>query len=198
MTMNGHSMAAGAGTQMPQMPGPVAEPAWLPPVTGAAPMQTMTPCLWFDGQAEEAARFYVSIFKNSKLGAIVRYGAAAAAVSGQPPGSVMTVSFELEGREFLALNGGPTYRFTPAISFMVGCETQPELDALWDRLSRGGELMDCGWLTDQFGVAWQIIPRSLDRMMQDPDSQKVDRVMDALLRMKKLDIATLEAAYAHP
>ena len=161
-------------------------------------MQPLTPCLWFDGQAEEAARYYVSIFKDSKLGGIVRYGAAAAAVSGRPPGSVMTVSFELDGREFMALNGGPTYRFTPAISFMVGCETQPELDALWEQLSRGGELMDCGWLTDKYGVTWQIMPRSLDRMLQDPDTAKVDRVMEALLRMKKLDIAALEKTYAHP
>lgn len=110
----------------------------------------------------------------------------------------MTVSFELDGREFMALNGGPTYRFTPAISFMVGCETQPELDALWEQLSRGGELMDCGWLTDKYGVTWQIMPRSLDRMLQDPDTAKVDRVMEALLRMKKLDIAALEKTYAHP
>lgn len=161
-------------------------------------MQSMTPCLWFDGQAEEAARYYVSIFKDSKLGRVVRYGAATAAVSGKSPGSVMTVSFELDGREFMALNGGPTYRFTPAISFMVGCETQPELDALWEQLSRGGELMDCGWLTDKYGVTWQIMPRSLDRMLQDPDTAKVDRVMEALLRMKKLDIAALEKTYAHP
>ena len=158
-------------------------------------MKTMTPCLWFDGQAEEAARFYVSIFADAKLGCVARYGEAAAQASGRPLGSVMTVMFTLEGRDFLALNGGPAYRFTPAISFMVGCETQAELDELWEQLSRGGELMDCGWLTDKYGVTWQIIPRALERMLQDPDAARVDRVMQALIRMKKLDLETLNQAY---
>ena len=161
-------------------------------------MKTMTPCLWYDGQAEEAARFYTSIFKDSKLGGIARYGAAAAKASGQPEGSVMTVMFTLEGCDFLAMNGGPSFRFTPAISFMVGCETQAELDALWDQLSRGGKQMDCGWLTDKYGVTWQIIPRFLERMMQDPDAVRTERVMQALIQMKKLDIATLARAYEQP
>ena len=161
-------------------------------------MQSLTPCLWFDGQAEEAAHFYTSIFNDSKVGSIVRYGEAAAAASGRPKGSVMTVTFTLEGREFMALNGGPAFRFTPAISFMVGCETQKELDALWENLSSGGELMECGWLTDKYGVTWQIIPRTLDRMMQDPDAEKSERVMKALIQMKKLDLAALNRAYEQP
>jgi predicted 3-demethylubiquinone-9 3-methyltransferase (glyoxalase superfamily) len=157
-------------------------------------MQKITPFLWFDHQAEEAMQFYTSIFKNSKAGAIARYGDAGPG----PKGSVMTATFELEGQPFLALNGGPNpdFKFTPAISFVVNCDTQQEIDMYWEKLSQGGRTNQCGWLTDKFGVTWQIVPSSLGRMMQDKDASRSKRVMQALLKMEKLDIATLERAYA--
>ncbi|MGH7254354.1 MAG: VOC family protein, partial [Nitrospirales bacterium] len=123
-------------------------------------MPTITPCLWFDGQAEEAVRFYTSIFKNSKIGRVTRYGEAGARVSGRPKGSIMTVTFRLDGQEFLALNGGPQFKFTEAISFIANCETQKEVDELWGKLSEGGEKVECGWLKDKFGLSWQIVPEA--------------------------------------
>jgi predicted 3-demethylubiquinone-9 3-methyltransferase (glyoxalase superfamily) len=158
-------------------------------------MQKIIPCLWFDGNAEEAVNFYVSIFKNSKIVSVAHYGEAGAKVSGQPKGTVMTIVFQLEGREFMALNGGPEFTFSPAISFLVNCETQEELDALWKKLSEGGEVIECGWLKDKFGMAWQIVPTVLGEMLQDTDYEKSERVMSAMLQMKKLDIHGLEQAY---
>lgn len=158
-------------------------------------MQEITPCLWFDNQAEEAVNFYVSIFKNSKVGSITRYGEAGAEVSGRPKGSVMTVTFQLDGQEFMALNGGPQFKFTEAISFIVNCETQKEVDELWEKLSKGGEAGQCGWLKDKYGVSWQIVPTVLGKMIQDKDPKKSEKVMQALLQMKKLDIDRLKKAY---
>lgn len=158
-------------------------------------MQKITPHLWFDNQAEEAANFYVSIFKNSKVGNISRYSDDAAQVAGQLKGSVMTVSFTIEGQDFVALNGGPIFKFTEAISFMVNCDTQEELDELWQKLSADPEAEQCGWLKDKFGVSWQIVPTVLGELMSDPDPVKSQRVMTALLQMKKLDIAALQQAY---
>src|SRR5918998_157506 len=158
-------------------------------------MQTITPCLWFDDKAEEAAKFYVSLFKNSKVGTVTRYGEAGAEVSGRPEGSVMTVIFEIEGQEFVALNGGPHFKFTEAVSFMVKCETQKEIDEMWEKLSQGGEKGQCGWLKDKFGVSWQIVVPVLDEMLQDKDAEKTERVMKALLQMNKLDIKALKEAY---
>lgn len=158
-------------------------------------MKTITPCLWFDNQAEAAANFYVSIFENSKIGDIARYGEEGAKVSGRPKGTVMTVTFELEGQEFMALNGGPIVQFSPAISFMVPCTTQEEVDELWEKLSQGGETQQCGWLKDKYGVSWQIVPTVLDEMMRDKDAKKSERVMNALLQMKKIDINGLKKAY---
>lgn len=157
--------------------------------------QKITPCLWFDDQAEEAVKFYTSIFKKSKVGRIARYGEAGAKVSGRPKGSVMTATFEIEGQEFMALNGGPHFRFSEAVSFIVNCETQQEIDQLWEKLSEGGEQGVCGWLKDKYGLSWQVIPTVLEKMMQDKDSDKTNRVMRALLQMKKLDIRRLEEAY---
>ena len=157
--------------------------------------QTITPCLWFDNQAEEAAKFYVSIFKNSKIGSGARYGEEGAKISGRPKGTVMTVTFKLDGQEFMALNGGPIFKFTEAISFMVNCKTQEEVDRLWGKLSEGGEEGPCGWLKDKFGLSWQIVPTVLGEMLQDKDPKKSERVMKALLQMKKLDIKTLKQAY---
>ncbi len=154
-------------------------------------MQKITPFLWFDQQAEEAARFYTSIFKNSKLHSITRFGDGAPGM----PGSVMTVAFEIEGQQFTALNGGPAFAFTPAISFYVDCETQEEVDYLWTRLTEGGQEEQCGWLKDRFGVSWQIVPRALIELMNDPDPEKANRVMQAMLKMVKIDIATLQRAY---
>ncbi|SRR5579883_244825 len=154
-------------------------------------MQKITPFLWFDTQAEEAAKFYTSIFKNSKIGAIRRYGDAGPG----PKGSVMTVSFELDGQQFTALNGGPVFHFTEAISLFVNCETQAEVDELWEQLSAGGQPGQCGWLKDQFGVSWQIVPAVLMKLLGDPDPQKSARVVRAMLQMKKLDIEQLEKAY---
>lgn len=158
-------------------------------------MKTITPCLWFDDQAEAAAKFYVSIFRNSKIGDIARYGEEGAKVSGRPKGTVMTVTFELDGQGFMALNGGPVFQFSPAVSFMVPCKTQDEVDELWAKLSKGGETQQCGWLKDQYGVSWQIVPTVLDELMRDKDAKKSERVMNALLKMEKLDIKTLQQAY---
>src|SRR5215831_18519926 len=154
-------------------------------------MQKITPFLWFDTQAEEAMRFYVSIFKNSRVGKIARYGDASPGLKGH----VMTASFELAGQPFTALNGGPLFKFTEAISFLVNCEDQAEVDDLWDRLSDGGEKGRCGWLKDRFGVSWQIVPSALSELMSDPDREKSKRVMEAMLQMTKIDIAKLRAAH---
>ena len=153
-------------------------------------MQKITPFLWLDGNAEEAMRFYVSIFKDSKVGKITRYGDAGPG----PKGSVMTVTFQLEGQEFYALNGGPTFKLTPAISFFVDCKTQEEVDALWEKLSEGGKKDQCGWLHDKFGVSWQIVPTVLMDLLNDPDPAKSQRVMKAMMQMDKLDIAGLKKA----
>ncbi len=158
-------------------------------------MQRFTPCLWFDSQAEEAANFYVSIFKNSKIGSVARYGEEGAKVSGLSKGSVMTVTFELDGQEFMALNGGPVFKFSPAISFIVNCESQQEVDRMWEMLCEGGAEGQCGWLQDKYGVSWQIVPTALGEMMTDKDPKKSERVMKALLQMKKLDIRMLREAY---
>jgi len=158
-------------------------------------MQKITPCLWFDNQAEEAVNFYTSIFKNSKIVNVARYGKAGAEVSGRPEGSVMTIIFQLESQEFMALNGGPVFTFSPAISFLRNCETQEEVDALWEKLSAGGEIQECGWLKDKYGVSWQIAPTILGEMLQDKDAEKSERVIKAMLRMKKIDIKGLKQAY---
>ena len=158
-------------------------------------MQTITPCLWFDDNAEEAVKFYVSIFKNSRIGRIARYGESGARVSGRPKGSVMTVTFRLDGQEFMALNGGPFFKFTEAVSFIVNCKTQKEVDRLWENLSAGGRKGQCGWLKDKYGLSWQIVPSVLDKMLLDKNAEKSERVMSALLRMTKLDIAGLKQAY---
>jgi predicted 3-demethylubiquinone-9 3-methyltransferase (glyoxalase superfamily) len=154
-------------------------------------MQKITPFLWFDDKAEEAARFYVSIFRNSKLGAISRYGDAGPG----PRGTVMVAQFELDGQPFLALNGGPQYTFSPAVSFVVNCESQEEVDHYWDKLSEGGEQVQCGWLKDRYGLSWQVVPTILGKLMQDKDPEKAGRVMKAMLQMKKIDIAGLQRAY---
>ena len=154
-------------------------------------MQKITPFLWFDDKAEEAMNFYVSIFKNSKRGRISRYGEAGPG----PKGAVMVVTFQLDGQEFMALNGGPHFKFTEAISLLVSCETQDEVDAMWEKLSEGGAKGQCGWLKDKYGLSWQIVPTALGEMMSDPDPEKSKRVMNAMLQMKKLDIRTLKQAY---
>ena len=154
-------------------------------------MQKITPFLWFNGQAEEAVNFYVSIFKNSKAGSIQRYGDAGPG----PKGSVMSATFQLEGQDFYALNGGPQFSFTPAISFFVNCETQQEVDELWEKLSQGGEKGRCGWLKDKFGLSWQIIPSTLGRLLQGKDPEKSKRAMQAMMKMDKIDIAALQKAY---
>jgi|SRR5712692_4147760 len=158
-------------------------------------MQKITPFLWFDNKAEEAAKFYVSIFKNSRIGNISRYGDAGAEVSGRPKGTVMVVTFQLDGQEFLALNGGPQFKFTEAISLVVNCETQREIDELWEKLSEGGAKNQCGWLKDKYGLSWQIVPTVLHKLMQDKDAEGANRVMQAILQMDKLDIKLLEQAY---
>ena len=158
-------------------------------------VRKITPCLWFEGNAEEAAKYYTSLFNNSKIVQVTHYGEAASKASGRPKGSVMTVVFELEGQEFVALNGGPEFKFSPAVSFVVNCMTQKEIDDLWEKLSDGGEPMDCGWLTDKFGVTWQIVPDVIEELISDRNPERADRVMEALVRMKKLDIATLKKAY---
>jgi predicted 3-demethylubiquinone-9 3-methyltransferase (glyoxalase superfamily) len=158
-------------------------------------MQKITPFLWFDDKAEEAAKFYVSIFKKSKIGTITRYGEAGAEVSGRPKGTAMVVTFKLNGQEFMALNGGPHFKFSEAISFVVNCQTQREVDRLWEKLSEGGEEGQCGWLKDKYGLSWQIVPTVLGKMMQDKDAQKSERVMSAMLKMQKIDIKILKQAY---
>jgi predicted 3-demethylubiquinone-9 3-methyltransferase (glyoxalase superfamily) len=154
-------------------------------------MQKIVPFLWFDGKAEEAMNFYVSIFKNSKVGSVSRYGDAGPG----PKGSVMSATFQLEGQQVYALNGGPMFNFTPAISFFVNCETQQEVNELWNKLSAGGEKQRCGWLKDKYGVSWQIIPTALGEMLQDKDPAKSARVMQAMLQMDKIDIQALKQAY---
>jgi predicted 3-demethylubiquinone-9 3-methyltransferase (glyoxalase superfamily) len=158
-------------------------------------MQKISPFLWFDTQAEEAVNLYVSIFKNSKIGKIARYGDDGAAVSGRPKGSVMTISFTIEGQEFTALNGGPLFKFTEAISFVVNCDSQEEVDRLWNALTaNGGEPSQCGWLKDKFGVSWQIVPKVLFDLLEDKAPARAKRAMQAMLKMKKLDIAALQRA----
>jgi predicted 3-demethylubiquinone-9 3-methyltransferase (glyoxalase superfamily) len=154
-------------------------------------MQKIFPFLWFDSQAEEAVMFYTSIFKNSKIGSVSRYGDAGPG----PKGSVMVMEFELEGQKFTALNGGPVYSFSPAISFFVNCNTQEEVDYLWEKLSQGGQVEQCGWLKDKYGITWQIVPTILGQLMSDPDPEKAARVTQAMLKMIKLDIAELKRAY---
>jgi len=154
-------------------------------------MQRITPFLWFDGNAEEAVNFYVSIFKNSRVVSVTRYGEAGPG----PKGTVMIATFQLDGQDFFALNGGPQFTFTPAISFFVNCETQQEVDELWEKLSEGGEKQQCGWLKDKYGLSWQIIPSILGKLMQDKDAEKSKRVMQAMLQMRKIDIQALQRAY---
>ena len=154
-------------------------------------MQKITPFLWFDGKAEEAMNFYTSIFKKSKLVSLTRYGETGPG----PKGTVMSAIFNLEGQEFMVLNGGPLFKFSPAISFFVNCRTQEEVDELWEKLSAGGEKQMCGWLKDKYGVSWQIIPTILGELLQDKDSEKAERVMKTMLQMGKIDIAGLKRAY---
>jgi predicted 3-demethylubiquinone-9 3-methyltransferase (glyoxalase superfamily) len=154
-------------------------------------IQKITPFLWFDGNAEDAVNFYTSVFKNSKVTKVARFGDNPHGEKGK----VMTMEFEIEGMTFTALNGGPEYKFSQAISFLVNCETQAEVDHLWDKLSAGGEVQECGWLIDKFGVTWQIVPTLLGRLLSDKDPVKADRVMQAMLQMVKLDMAKLQAAY---
>jgi len=156
-------------------------------------MQRIVPFLWFNDRAEEAANFYVSLFRDSRVVSLTRYGEAGPG----PKGSVMMAVFELEGQRFYALNGGPQFTFSPAISLFVNCETQAEVDELWQKLAEGGETNQCGWLKDKFGVSWQIVPTALIRLIQDPDPAKSQRVMQAMLQMEKFDIARLEEAAAH-
>ncbi len=157
---------------------------------------TIAPCLWFDTEAEDAAKFYTAIFKGSRIGATSRYGEEGFEIHGKPAGTVLAVEFEVGGLKFVALNGGPQFKFNEAISFQVPCETQAEIDYFWDRFTAEGEEGHCGWLKDKFGVSWQIIPAQLASMMSGPDAQKSQRVMKAFLQMKKFDIAALERAYA--
>jgi predicted 3-demethylubiquinone-9 3-methyltransferase (glyoxalase superfamily) len=163
-----------------------------------ASIRAITPCLWFDNEAEEAARYYTGIFKNSRIGKISRYGEAGREITRKAPGSVMMVSFELEGQPFAALNGGPEFKFNEALSFMIPCRDQKELDYYWDKLSQGGDprAQMCGWLKDKYGLSWQVIPAMIDEMLGDPHSERSQRAMEAMLKMKKIDIATLERAYA--
>jgi predicted 3-demethylubiquinone-9 3-methyltransferase (glyoxalase superfamily) len=157
--------------------------------------QKITPFLWFDSQAEQAANFYVSIFKQSRIGGIARYDDEASRAAGRPKGSVMTVEFELDGQKFIALNGGPHFKFTEAISLFVNCENQKEVDYFWEKLSAGGQEVECGWLKDRFGLSWQVVPTALLEMLQDKDPEKSKRTMAAMLTMKKLDVDALRKAY---
>ena len=159
-------------------------------------MPKITPFLWFDNNAEEAIKFYTSIFKKSKVLVVTRYGKSGAAASGRPEGSAMTIAFELEGQNFVALNGGPHFKFTEAVSFVVNCKTQAEIDNYWKKLSAGGKESQCGWLKDKFGLSWQIVPDSLGKILGSKDEAKTQRVMEALLKMQKLDIKTLQKAFA--
>ena len=159
-------------------------------------MQKITPFLWFDQEAEEAVKFYTSIFKNSKIGRILRYDKQAAKASGRPAGSVLTIEFELEGQKFVALNGGPQFKFNESVSFVVNCETQEEVDYFWEKLTAdGGEESQCGWLKDRFGLSWQVTPTVLIDMLHDKDSEKAERVMKAMLQMQRIDIEKLKVAY---
>jgi predicted 3-demethylubiquinone-9 3-methyltransferase (glyoxalase superfamily) len=165
-------------------------------------MQKVTPCLWFDSEAEEAAKMYVDVFntapgskKTSKVGDIRRYDKAGAEVSGRPEGSVLTAGFELDGQKYVGLNGGPYFKFTGAVSFMIHCKTQEEVDHFWTKLSANKEAEQCGWLQDKFGLSWQVVPDLLDKLLADPDPVKAGRVMEAMLQMKKIDIAGLQSAY---
>jgi predicted 3-demethylubiquinone-9 3-methyltransferase (glyoxalase superfamily) len=161
-------------------------------------IQKITPCLWFDDQAEEAVEFYTAIFRNSKIVTIARCGEAGHDIHGKPAGTVMTVAFELDGQAFTALNGGPMFKFNEAISFQVNCETQEEVDYYWEKLSEGGDekAQQCGWLQDKYGASWQVVPTVLPEMMSDPDPEKSQRAMEAMLQMKKIDIDELKRAYA--
>lgn len=163
-------------------------------------IQRISPCLWFDDQAEEAVGFYTSIFENSRVVATSRYGEEGREIHGRPAGTVLTVAFELDGQAFTALNGGPIFKFNEAISLQVQCETQEELDRYWERLSQDGDpgAQQCGWLKDRYGLSWQIVPRDLAEMMSGPVSERTERVMKAVLQMKKIDIGALERAYAGP
>lgn len=160
-------------------------------------MQKISPCLWFDDNAEDAVKFYVSIFKNSKAGNVTRYGKEGYEIHKKKEGSVMTIDFEIEGQKFLALNGGPIFKFNEAISFQIYCDTQEEIDYYWDKLTEGGDknAQVCGWLKDKFGVSWQVVPIAMIKMLQDKDSKKTERVMKAMLQMHKLDIDALTKAY---
>ena len=162
-----------------------------------ASTQPITPCLWFDSQAEEAARFYTGIFKNSKIGKISRYTEAGREAHGRPPGSVMTVEFELNGQPFTALNGGPHFKFNEAVSFQIMCRDQEEVDHYWNNLTEGGDpnAQQCGWVKDKYGLSWQVVPTALIEMMSDPDREKSGRAMEAMLKMKKIDIAAMRQAY---
>jgi predicted 3-demethylubiquinone-9 3-methyltransferase (glyoxalase superfamily) len=155
-------------------------------------MPKITPFLWFNDEAEEAANFYVSVFRNSKVKAVTRYGDAGPG----PKGSVMTVSLELDGQEFTALNGGPQFAFTEAVSFVVHCDTQQDVDEYWDKLTQGGRAVQCGWLKDKYGLSWQIVPKALPRLLQQTDPKKAQRVVQALMQMTKIDVAQLEQAAA--
>ena len=157
--------------------------------------QKITPCLWFDDQAEEAARFYVSLFKDSHFGHVTRYDEASAEVSGRPKGSVLTVTFTIGGQEFVALNGGPHFNFSEAVSFMVNCETQQEIDEMWQKLSQGGEEGQCGWLKDKYGLSWQIMSPAWDEMLRDKDAKKSEAVMKVILQMTKPDMQAIQDAY---
>jgi predicted 3-demethylubiquinone-9 3-methyltransferase (glyoxalase superfamily) len=159
-------------------------------------MKPIVPCLWFEDKAEEAARFYTSVFKDSKILGTTYYGPSASGAAGRPEGSVMTVSFEINGQEFLALNGGPEFKFSEAISFVVKCKNQDEIDEYWSKLSEGGAPGPCGWLKDRYGMSWQIVPESLNKMIEDKDRARSDRVMEAVIKMKKLDARVLEDVYA--
>lgn len=157
-------------------------------------MQKITPCLWFNTNAEAAVKYYLSVFPNAKRGKVMRYDAASAKVSGQKKGSVLTIDFTIMGVNFLALNGGPLFKFSQATSFMIDCKSQKEVDHYWNALSKGGEKQPCGWVIDQFGVTWQVVPSKLQKLLADSDPKKSKRVMEAMLQMQKLDIAKLEAA----
>lgn len=160
-------------------------------------LKKFTTCLWFDGQAEEAANFYASIFKDSSIGRITRYVKEGQAIHGKEPGSIMAVEFQIEGQEFMALNGGPMFKFSEAVSFIINCESQKEVDYYWYKLTEGGDdrAQVCGWLKDKFGVSWQVVPVALNEMLVDPDTEKVERVIKSFMQMKKLDLNELERVY---
>jgi len=156
----------------------------------------ITPCLWFDSQAEEAVKFYASVFKNSKIGKISHYGKEGFEVHGRKAGTVMTVEFEIEGQKFVALNGGPHFQFNEAVSFQIHCETQAEIDHFWSKLTEGGKEQPCGWVKDRFGLSWQVIPNALPQMLMDENSEKAQRVMKSMLQMRKIDLDALKRAQA--